>query len=752
MQSSLSSSQPTGDDAKREAREESRLKSWAGRASLLAFGPHALALLDQGVVSAANFITTIVVARSAGPSGLGLYAIAFSIVVTLLALQEALIVAPYAIRLHSAHGAPAQHAGAALWLSCALSAVVAAGLVFFALGAAAFGADGPKLSLLWTLAGVAPVVMGREFFRRHALAHLNMRRTLLLDAAASGMQLCGLAALAALGAVSAATALAALGLAAGLTVAGGAILTRREFSFSRDVATVTARHFWVLGRWLLVSRGAMQAQSYLPYWMAGVYGGPAATGVIAACMSVVALANPVVFGITNVLTPRAALAWRQGGGAGLRRQTVQEAAIMAAALALLLLTIVIGGDRLLHFLYGSQEFASSSRVLSVFALALASLAIGIPAANALAAMERPRAIVVVTALTLPVTAVAIGLLMARWGTLGAACGYLFGTTFGTIGRWLALFSLTKRKDDESAALAALAGFLGRAPEGAVLRRVGEGDHAVVYTTACSDHQVAIKVFKADVGFDFTHVRAQFDALSKFHQAVNGRRFSGWEIFVPKPLAVSADPLAIVMSAAPGEDFDSCLATATPPEFESVENAAAAFAGALLWAWARGGYHGDLGFQNLLFDFENRILSFIDPGTHEACRECSRGVWPPAVRDLAHLLAHLTSDMMEFGDRAAARAYRPLFAEAVLSAQTARFPTLERKSRFLVDVRDCARAHFDEILQPGWSPRGLWHVLVRRRAERGVAVLLKRIASDYAAAPDDVSLAYRRVNGTTSRWP
>jgi hypothetical protein len=66
----------------------------------------------------------------------------------------------------------------------------------------------------------------------------------------------------------------------------------------------------------------------ITYWLLALVDGTTATGVYAACISVVSLANPLNMGLSNILTPRAVLALKEGGGARLRRQAIQDSLLL----------------------------------------------------------------------------------------------------------------------------------------------------------------------------------------------------------------------------------------------------------------------------------------------------------------------------------------------------------------------------------------------------------------------------------------
>src|SRR5215831_12331012 len=102
---------------------------------------HFLAVLDQVVVSGTAFVSAVLVGRWSGPSELGRYKVVLSVLGTLLALQSALILLPYAIQRHRKMRAPAENAGTALLQNTILAGAVTAalGLAVAALQIAALG-------------------------------------------------------------------------------------------------------------------------------------------------------------------------------------------------------------------------------------------------------------------------------------------------------------------------------------------------------------------------------------------------------------------------------------------------------------------------------------------------------------------------------------------------------------------------------------------------------------------------------------
>src|SRR6266849_8130980 len=206
-------------------------KKWAWRGLLpLISGIHVLALIDQAVVSAASFLTTVIIGRYTDPSQLGAYAIGISVLASSFTIQGSLITLPYSIQLHRPLGTPAEHAGSSLAHSGLLSALLTIVLTVTALGLLAGGAEPELTAMTWALAGVMPFALLREFCRRFAFTHLQMARALMLDVAVAAIQLAVLGWLGWTGRLSAVTACGAIGVSCGLAAVGWWYLARGEFA------------------------------------------------------------------------------------------------------------------------------------------------------------------------------------------------------------------------------------------------------------------------------------------------------------------------------------------------------------------------------------------------------------------------------------------------------------------------------------------------------------------------------------------
>jgi O-antigen/teichoic acid export membrane protein len=181
----------------------------------------------------------------------------------------------------------------------------------------------------------------------------------------------------------------------------------------------------------------IQIQGYATHWLSLLIAGATVTGIYAACVSVVALANPLLFGFYNILTPKSVRVLKVGGPAALRRQAVRDALFLAALMAAFTALVFALGSELMRLLYADDVYQGHGHTLTVLALGAMAAAAGAPASIALAAAERARAIAIATAGATLLNIVLVWALMTGWGLIGAAYGILIAEIAGSAGRWIA---------------------------------------------------------------------------------------------------------------------------------------------------------------------------------------------------------------------------------------------------------------------------------------------------------------------------
>src|SRR5262249_28084245 len=154
------------------------------------------------------------------------------------------------------------------------------------------------------------------------------------DAVVVVLQIGGLAALALRSEISAAGVFAVLGGACAVAFLGWLLARVEPLRFARASFVADWRHNWALARWAVPGQLAGSSSVYVMPWILTRYHGVKETGLLAAASTLVGAANIFVVGINNLLTPKAARAYAEGGAAGLRR---------VMGMAALVFGVVLGG-------------------------------------------------------------------------------------------------------------------------------------------------------------------------------------------------------------------------------------------------------------------------------------------------------------------------------------------------------------------------------------------------------------------------
>ncbi len=329
-----------------------------------------ITLVDQTVVSATNFITSIIIGRACTKEEFGLYMLGFTIVVLGMDLQMSLIGTPFMIYSPRLKGnAKALYTGSTLIHQFALSALVifclAIAGVMLSLG------KGPQglTRVVWALFVAVTFIMLREYIRRVSFASMQMKTALVLDSFVAAIQIVGLLLLAYLGVLSASLVYWVIGAACGLVSLFWFKYMHKEISLRISQAIQDFRLNWSLGKWIFASGLLWTLSMSLYPWFIASFHGTASAGVWAACLGTIALGNPLLIGVQNFLGPRIAHSFAEGGLRALRRFAIKASIAFSALMAPLALILLVFGGSIMDRLY-SAKYAGNSMVVSILAMNL----------------------------------------------------------------------------------------------------------------------------------------------------------------------------------------------------------------------------------------------------------------------------------------------------------------------------------------------------------------------------------------------
>ncbi len=396
----------------------------------------ALAFVDQCAVSGQAFLTLLLMGTLADLAQVGAFAIALSVIVIALAVQDAAITRPYTIQLHAPIGSARGHLLASFRLSLALAGVISLAVLVFSIFLVVKGrpSDG---QIAIALALALPGAMLREFGRRVSFAHERSLEALMIDAPAVCIGLVGIVMLGLTGHLSAATGL--LVLAATNFTAGACWIMAKGLVCANEKVETTpvAVASWAMGRWLIVNQIAIQVQGYTTQWFALIFLGVHATGVLAASLSIIAFANPILFGLFNIMIPKSARVFRQSGNQGVLKRALRDSAVLVGLMFVFCIVITVFGQQIMSALY--PKTGDTWHLLIVLAVSAMLASAGAPAAIALASANKAANLALVAGFAALFNLAIVVVLMPIGGLLGAAYGTLLAELVGTAGRWIALY-------------------------------------------------------------------------------------------------------------------------------------------------------------------------------------------------------------------------------------------------------------------------------------------------------------------------
>lgn len=389
-----------------------------------AVGQTVLSLADQGVISIANFVTGVIIARTRSREELGLYMLGNTLVLLMTDFQTSLITTPYMVyapRLKAREHA--LYTGSTLIHQLGFCFIGMLGVLCGSF-AAAHGLGPRAMSpVLWTLAFVIALIMLREHARRISFARLKITTVFLFDLCIAVGQLGGLLALKFLGLLTVSRAFWVVGSSCGLAVVGW-LWSDRDFFEPRFRQSIDDfKRNWKIGKWVFAS-GLIWAISMNLYpWILASFHGVASTGLWAAALGVISIGSPIVMGLQNLIGPKVAHIYAEKGHSALRGFVFKITGLVAALMSIYCLILFFWGNHLVALLYGRQ-YLGNSLTIAVLALNVTVQALAFCFSRALFAIDRAD-LDFATNFTALVIMLTLGLWLVRaYGPLGAAFGLL----------------------------------------------------------------------------------------------------------------------------------------------------------------------------------------------------------------------------------------------------------------------------------------------------------------------------------------
>ena len=310
-------------------------------------------IADQALISAAHFISTILVARVISPREFGLYALAYTGLVFLNTIQSALVTEP-----HTTLGAPltgtryVAYTTDTGWLQVLLC--IASALLVLAIAVPATIQGWWVAPVILALAPATVAWQLQTYVRRAMYTRSRVSQAFINDLLSYGGHIIIVAGLWWKGNLTPVVALLALAATSALGSLLGLWQIRRQLdrTLSRDRIRPTARANWGFGKWLL--------GEHIAYWTSGQIYPVLAAGFVSITATGALRAIDTIMGPTNVLrialdplfAPRAARTFARGGKPALLQLIRRLQVLNVIAIGAYCITVMIFAGPILRLVYG----------------------------------------------------------------------------------------------------------------------------------------------------------------------------------------------------------------------------------------------------------------------------------------------------------------------------------------------------------------------------------------------------------------
>jgi O-antigen/teichoic acid export membrane protein len=330
-------------------------------------GRELAALGDQALVSGANFLTNVILARSLGVSEFGVFALAWMTVLFVNSLQWALVVSPMmSVGPKQTESDRPAYFGAVVFQELIFSVCCTVLVSFAVIGSTKFFPQWNIRGLALPLGFAVLSYLLQDFVRRYFFSIHRSTWALITDAASYLTQLPILFLLARHSQLSSARALWVIGMTSIFGLLVGSFRFERITMLRATIKDVSLRH-WRISRWLLPSAFMQWSAGNLFVVAAPIYYGAAAAGVLRSAQNIVGVAHIWFLGLDNVVPAEAARRMHAEGLDSSFRYIRHVLARWGIVTLVFVTCIGVRPDFWLRLLYGSK-YASYGYVLQLYAL------------------------------------------------------------------------------------------------------------------------------------------------------------------------------------------------------------------------------------------------------------------------------------------------------------------------------------------------------------------------------------------------
>jgi O-antigen/teichoic acid export membrane protein len=419
---------------------KSLLRLFSGRGAREGY----LASFDQAVISMANFLATVILARMVSPTELGVYGVGFTSLRLIRSIQDGLVIQPintYGSSMDLPNFRRYVTSASIIQLLLALAASITAVIGGWVLTRMGNDIAGPALYSLWF---VFLFWQLQEHLRRVLYTRGDVLNAVINTTLANGIRLGVLLWWAVRGELTGIGGLHAIAWGSLAALVPGLWQTRSYWTADFANLIETWRKNWDFGRWILGGTIANWVSiEFYPVLTAGMISF-AAAGAYRALQNLVAPIHMLLRATDTFLTPRAARLYSTNGKIALIHNLRLTYLIAGIPILCFLSIAILFPIPLLRLLYG-ETYVSYSSGMVLMAIFYALWFAYWPLQTALKAARLSRPIFIANlAATIAMFTVGIWMIY-QWGVYGTIAGQALNALIVGLILWTAWFSISRRE-------------------------------------------------------------------------------------------------------------------------------------------------------------------------------------------------------------------------------------------------------------------------------------------------------------------
>lgn len=386
--------------------------------------PHIyIALSDQALVSGANFITGVLLARYLGLSSYGVFAMAYIAVLFFGSLQQAIIVSPLQSITARKHGVSRERFFDSIFYHQLFFCLLAMLLTYeFCLLSQLFFNQTELSFLKFILPFVVFTYLMNEYFRKLFFARDRFKTALILDIISYASQIAGLIITAYWGELDLARALIIVALSNSISSTYG-ILQMQDIRFNAKKVMKDFYECWNYSKWLMGTSVLQWVSGNFFIISAGGILGAASVGAIRMAQNIIGIMHILFLALENFIPVNAAKIYHSNGIKDLYQYLKKMTIVTGAATFFVLVLLAVFSDQVIQLLYG-QEFVTYNKMLWGFALLYVFVFTGMPLRFAIRTVEKNRAIFISYLISAIFSLLLAAPMISKFGVAGVFAGLI----------------------------------------------------------------------------------------------------------------------------------------------------------------------------------------------------------------------------------------------------------------------------------------------------------------------------------------